>query len=200
MSLDQIRNAVRRKARQEAEAVEAEARRDAEQRIDAARRSIEAEFQRLLERDTQAAEQAAQRDVIQRRSEHNLALLRRRNEILDEVFSRATRRFTELPDEEYCAVVGHWMRERIPPEAAGEVFCPEGDLQRLRPAVEKLNAERGADARLTLAAYDGPLTGGVVFRAGQFEVDLSVDAMTTQLRESLAPELSRILFSGDLTV
>ncbi len=200
MSLDHIRNAVRQKAQQEAEGIEAEARRDAEQRIDAARRTIEAEFARRLEADRQAAEQAAQRDVIQRRSEHNLALLRKRNAILDDVLARAARRVAELPEDEYRAVVGRWMKDRIPPETGGVVLCSRRDMERLRPVVDALNAGRPAGARLEMAEHEKPPAAGVVLRASQFEVDLSVEVMTEQLRETLAPELSRILFPGETTV
>jgi vacuolar-type H+-ATPase subunit E/Vma4 len=200
MALDHIRNAVRQKAQQEAEAIEADARKDAEQRVEAARRTIEAEFARRLDADRQAAEQAAQRDVIQRRSEHNLSLLRKRNAILDDVLAQAARRMAELPDEEYCAIIERWMRNRVPDDAGGELLCNERDVERLRPVVDGLNAERPADAGLQLALYDRPLTGGVILRASQFEVDLSIDAMTARLRESLAPEVSRILFPGEMTV
>jgi vacuolar-type H+-ATPase subunit E/Vma4 len=200
MTFDHIRNAVAQKARAEAESIEAEARKDAEQRIEAAGRSIEAQFERRLEAESQAAEQEAQRGVIQRRSEHNLSLLRKRNAMLDDVLAQAARRMTGLPDKEYCAVIGRWMEERIPATAGGVVLCGERDLERLRPVVDALNAGRAADARLEMALHEKPPTAGVVFRASQFEVDLSVDAMTARLRETLAPELSRILFPGEMTV
>jgi vacuolar-type H+-ATPase subunit E/Vma4 len=200
MSLDHIRNAVAEKARAEAQAVEAEAQRDAALRVEAARHAIEEEFKRRLEADRQAAEQEAQRGVIQRRSEHNLELLRKRNAILDEVLEQAARRTADLPDEQYCAIVGRWMANRIPANAGGDVLCSQRDLERLRPVVERLNADRSADARLALTEHEDAPAAGVLFRGEQFEVDLSVEAMTARLREGLAPELSRLLFPGEMTV
>ncbi len=97
---------------------------------------------------------------------------------------------TDMPDEEYCAIVGQWMADRIPIQTGGVVLCSPRDMERLRPVVDALNAERSADAYLEMAEHEQPPTGGVLFRGSQFEVDLSVDAMTARLRENLAPELA----------
>ena len=199
MSLEYIRDAILADARAEAGRIEATARANRQERLEAARKSLDAEFARRLDRARRDAEQEARRRLMVRRSEHNLKLLKRRNEILDEVFEEAAGRFCDLPDEDYRSTVAVWMKE-LPADAGGEVLCSERDTERLAPLIEELNASRGPQARLKLVRHSEPLRGGVLFRAERFELDLSLDARLAQLREALAPEVAAVTFTGDLTV
>jgi len=193
MSVERIREVILAEARGEADSIESEARRRHDERLEAARKQIEQEFQRRFEQAERRARQDSERRVLHRRSEHNLALLQQRNTILDDLFRQAGEQLRDLPDEQYRELIGAWMEE-IPPDAAGQVFCHRRDEGRLRPLLDGLNGSRGADARLDLQPGDGPETGGVIFRAEKFEIDLSVDTRLASLREELAPEIARRVF------
>ncbi len=199
MSIDHIRQSILAQAKADADGIEAEARARRDKKLAAARKALEAEFARRTERARQDAQQESLRRKIRREGEHNLALLKRRNEILDDLFSRAAHHLTELPDDEYRAVMEKWMQE-LPGDTPGQMLCNERDMQRLAPAVKKLNASRPQNAQIQQARHEAPLLGGALFRAERFEIDLSVDARWRQSRQSLAPEVSRIVFPGDMTV
>jgi vacuolar-type H+-ATPase subunit E/Vma4 len=200
MSTDHIRKAILAEAQAEAKRVETEARRRHDERLAAARQALDAEFSMRREEARQKVEQAGHREVSQRRAQHNLDLLQRRNAILDDLFRRAGERLLELPDDEYRAVVESWVAE-LPADVAGEVLCNARDEKRLAPLVEKLNGRRPAAARLKLAPHAGePLLGGVICRTEKFQIDMSLDARLRRLREELAPEVAKIVFTGQVTV
>lgn len=199
MSIEYTRRLVLREAQAEAERIESEARAKADATLSSRRREAESEYARRLERAQEEIRQECERAVMQRRAEHNLALLKRRNEILDALFEQAGQQVARLPDDQYCALVGEWLHQ-VPADAGGELLCGAQDRKRLAPLVRDLNAGRPAGAQLTLRAHDQPVTGGVVFRGDKFEMDLTLDARLRMLRETLAPDVARIAFSGELTV
>jgi len=199
MSLERIREAVLAEARAEAQKIESEARKRHEEELRNARENLEAEFSRRLERAKHGAERESRRQTMARRAEHNHRLLKQRNAILDDLFRRAAEAVKDLPDEEYRSVLEKWMRE-LPKDIGGEVVCAEADESRLAPLVEKLNRARSPEARLKLTCRGSGSGAGVVFRTEKFEIDLSLDSRLQQLREDLAPEVSSMLFSDDVTV
>ena len=199
MSLEHIKQAIMAEAKAEAEKIEAEARSRCETKVEAGRAEIEGEFARREERSRLLAQQESHRRVMERRSRHNLALLQRRNAILDDLCRQAAERVTNLPDEEYSTVIEGWMKE-LPQDVGGEVLCNERDQVRLAPVVERLNASRPPHASLRLARHEEAFLGGVVFRTGKFEMDLSLDARVRRLREELAPQMSQTVFPDEVTV
>ncbi len=196
MSLERIRQAILTKARQEAEKIESEARVRREEELAAAGRSLQEEFEHHYQRASEDAQREGERQVVHRRYERNMELLRQRNALLDELFQRAARRLADCPDGRYREVVRGWMRE-IPPDAAGEVLCSERDAERLAPLIEDLNRSREADARLRLVPGERPAAGGVIFRTQSFEVDLSLDSRMARSREELTSKVAEILFQKD---
>jgi vacuolar-type H+-ATPase subunit E/Vma4 len=199
MSLDRIRTATLADARSEAERIENTARAHREERLEGAREALDAEFARRREQAQNEVRRQNRRQVVMRRSEHNLALLERRNEILDDLFNQAADRLADMPDEEYCAVIEDWM-QALPPDVGGTVVCSERDEERLSALAARLNDGRPEEARLRMDLHWGPLRGGVVFQTPLFEIDLSLDARLRRLREALAPEAARLLFPEQTTV
>lgn len=199
MSLDHIRETILADARSEAERIVATAREHNQQRLEAAREALEAEFARRREQTRHELRQQADRQVVMRRAEHNLALLKRRNEMLDELFSQAADQLADLPDEDYCAVVEAWM-QALPAGVGGTVLCNERDQERLAGLIARLNERRPEAARLRLEEHWGPLRGGVLCRTDAYEIDLSLDSRLKRLRETLAPEVARLVFPDEVTV
>ena len=196
MTVERIQEAILAQARAEAEKIEAEARQDHDKRLAADRQRIEAEYERRYATAEQTARQDSERQVLRRRSGHNLALLRKRNSILDDLFAKAADRFASASEEQYTAAVRQWMTE-LPSAVGGELLCNQRDAQRLGPLVTELNASRPPEGQLGLVPGDRPERGGVIFRTEKFEIDLSVDARIADLREELAPQVAEILFPED---
>ena len=199
MSLERIRETILSKARQEAEGVLSDARKRHEAQLAAARDSLQKEFAARLERAKQQARQECDREAAHKRSQHNLALLKLRNSILNDVFDDAAQRLLALPDDEYRQYVRLRMGD-VPAELGGELLCKKSDEKRLAPLVEEMNKARPVDAQLKLIPGDTPALGGVILRTQKFELDLSLDTQLAQLRDELAPEVAKGLFPHDVTL
>lgn len=199
MPLDHTREVILAEARAEAERILKTAQARRQEKLENAREALEDEFARRCERARHEAQQHAQRRIIARRAKHNLELLARRNEILDDLFAQAAQKLATLPDGEYRTVVQGWMRA-IPDDVGGTVLCNERDEERLAPLVAELNEGRSEEAKLQLARHPAPLRGGVLFQTATYEIDLSLDARVARLREVLAPEVARAVFPDEVTV
>lgn len=193
MTVERIRQAILDEARAEAEKIEAEARAGHDGELEAARRRLDQEFEQRFELGRQAAELDAHQRLMLARSRHNLALLQRRNTILNDLFKGGGDWVAGLDDGEYRALIAGWMGE-VPDGYGGEVLCNERDAARLAPLVEELNRARPPGAQFILVPGERPALGGVIFRAEKFEVDLSLDSRLARLREDLAPEVAQMVF------
>lgn len=199
MTVERIREAVLSEAREEAEEIDSEARSRQQERLESAKQELEEEFQERFEEARRETERRCERRVLQKRAEHNLALLRKRNAILDDLFDRAADQIRQMPDEQYRELIAGWMQE-VPSDTPGRLLCNEEDEERLRPLIQQINDEREAEAALELVPGDRPEEGGVIFSTEKFEVDMSVETRITDLRERLAPEVAQQVFPEDLSL
>ena len=200
MTVERIREAILAEAREEAEEIKTRAQERHDKRMKQAERDLRQEYDHRLETQKRQERQKAERQIMHRRSEHNLELLKKRNSILDRLFHRAGRSLAELPDEEYREVIRGWIETELPDDMAGDLLCNARDEERLAPLVEDLNDSRPDDARLELQPGERPETGGVLFKAEVFEIDLSIDTRVIALRDDLAPRIAEMVFPSDATV
>ncbi len=199
MSMDRIREAVIEEAEEKAQKIESEARARCEERLEQGKEQIEQEFQQKFEEQRQKIERTCERRLIQERSKHNLALLEKRNEILDRLFEQAAERIFKLPEDEYRELIGSWIAE-IPGDTSGTVICHTDDAERIRPLIDDLNAGRNENTQLEVEEGERPERGGVIFRTGKFEIDMSVERRINDLRDELAPTIAQKVFPDGLKV
>lgn len=199
MTVERIREAIISEAREEAEQIESEARSRREKRLEEAKQKLEEEFQHRFEEARRKVERRCERRVLQKRSERNLDLLRKRNQILDDLFDRAADQVRQLPDEQYRDLIASWMEE-VPADLSGQVICHEEEEERIRPMVESLNEDRDEGATLELVPGDRPEGGGVIFHTEKYEIDMSVGTRVADLRDRLAPEVAEMVFPENISV
>lgn len=199
MSMDRIKGAIIEEAEEKAREIKSEARARCEERLQQGKEEMEERLKGKFERAREKVKRDCERRVIQARSQHNLALLQQRNEILDQLFEEAAQRVFNLSDDEYRALLAKWMDE-IPNDTSGTLICHTDDSGRIRPLVDDVNAERPEGAQLELEEANQPERGGVIFKGDTFEIDMSVDTRINELREKLAPVIAEDVFPGDLKV
>jgi len=198
MSVERIKKTIIADAEKEAKNIIASAREEVDERLEKGRREIEDDAERRFEAEKKELSRDAERKVMQKRSGHNLELLRKRNEILQSVFERAERHLKEMDDESYRRMLGGWFSQ-IPEDVPGRLLCSNDDVRRVEPLVEEVNKDRGADAELALAGDDS-VESGLVFKAEGFEVDLTVKTKLNELRETLTPEVARMVFPENVKI
>ncbi|MFW6457335.1 MAG: V-type ATP synthase subunit E [Planctomycetota bacterium] len=199
MSMERIKEAIIDEAEEKAREIESEARARCEKRLQQGKEEMEEKLQSKFEQGRQKVERETERRIIQERSQHNLKLLQRRNEILNQLFEEAARQIFRLPDDEYRELLAKWMGE-IPDDASGTVICHADDAGRIRPLVDDMNGKRPENAQLQLREADHPEQGGVIFQGETFEIDMSVRTRVNELREEMAPVIADRIFPGNLKV
>lgn len=155
------------------------------------------EYESLTGAGTQEAEQRVQRMDRTARLEAKKDVLAVKQELIAAAYAQAKERVLALPLEEYGAFLA-----RLAAEAAStgteEVILNETDRARVgRQVVEKANAaaaDRGIPGSLTLSEATRPISGGLVLRQGDVEVNCTLDALLDQVRGTMDAEVAAILF------
>ncbi len=196
MSVERIKNAIIGEAEKEARQIVSQAEEERENRLETGSSGLESEFHRRFENIKKEAEQDAERKIMQKRSQHNLELLKKRNELLNSVFDKAAEQLQGLDDDAYREMLAGWA-DQIPSDASGEVLCNSSDVDRIEPLVKEL--DKNADGDISLEAEDH-IEDGMVFRAEDFEIDMTIRSKMNELREELTPEIARIVFPENIKV
>lgn len=196
MSVERIKNTIIGEAEEEACKIKKEAEAKRDERLEKSQHKIEGEFKQKLENAREEMDQESERKIIQKRSKHNLELLKKRNEILNSVFEEAYKQLKSLDDAAYQSMLAAWA-EQIPEGVAGKIFCNSSDIDRIKPLVMDINKNKDVDIGLDV---DDEIDGGIVFRSENFEIDMTVRSKMHESREELAPEVASMLFPEDIKI
>lgn len=188
MPLSQLEQTVANKAQAEADALLADAKRQADAfwekesarlREEHHRRmaALEAELRADLDRQTGGQE-----------AQDRLQLLQMKNQIIESVFSAAAEGIRDLPADGYR----RWLRGqllRLPSDQPLHVTANRTDL----PVIAQILKEVGRP-NLTAGTDAVPIAGGFIARGGRNDLDFSIEAVMSVLRESLAEDVAGRLF------
>lgn len=154
-----------------------------------------AAYEAALARGRQEIEAQVQRQERNVRLDTKKELLGLKQDLVNTAFLMAREKLLKMPKEEYVKFLTGLAVEA----AAGEeeVLFSEADAAVGAEVVEKANAAlaaAGKKAQLKLAAENRGIAGGLVLRAGDIEINCSIDALLSLKREELAAQVAGILF------
>jgi V/A-type H+-transporting ATPase subunit E len=120
-----------------------------------------------------------------------------KQELVSDAFERAEQKLLELPAEQYVAFLA-----KLAASAAltGEelLIFSEADRAKIGDKVVKaaneLLAAANKNAKLTLSAEAGAISGGVIISGGSIETNCSVNSLINQRRNELSSVAARVLF------
>jgi V/A-type H+-transporting ATPase subunit E len=192
MTLDNVEKAVLEEARAEAERLLAEARSRLGEKLAAEKREIEERFAGRRRREFSRLDSEHHRELSRARTEARLEVLKEKNRLVEEVFSRALARLAKLPAEEFLTLAGKCLAQ-VPPELEGSVLAGERERELLAgDFMKKVNASR--KGKLKLSDEAGPPGGGIVVRTERFEFDFSWAGRLADRKGALAPNVAATLF------
>lgn len=125
------------------------------------------------------------------------ALLRTKQELLDEAFARALDRLCALPEEEYCALLVKLAVSGCSTGSEELVFSPADRARYGKKVVIAANealARAGRPAALTLSEQSREMRGGLFIKHGAIENNCAFETIIRLLREQLAGETAKVLF------
>ncbi len=171
----------------------------AEEEAERIRGSYEAEGAELKEKLEQRAGDRAleekRRLIVNEELELRKQLLRKKREILDELYEQAKDEMEKLGEEDYLDL----MKEMILRGAISgneEIVVAKEQRNLYGDAFFKtLNGKNKLGKGFKLAEDAGDFSWGVILREGQRTVDLTLGVLVEQLRERIESEIAPIIFT-----
>lgn len=198
MALDQITQAVLERAEKNAELIVKSAQLAAEEKVEVWRKNAEIESEKTFQAMERTIDEELSRKLIQMQGTANKAVLKKKNEILQQIFARAKDAILSLPSEEYAEIMKRLLAKSAG-EAGGSVRVHADEREVFRALLDAFNEGRADNNKITLLE-DDPLQekGGFVYVSERFQVDQSLETLLNDIQYAAAPEISAALFS-DMT-
>jgi len=151
--------------------------------------------ERLKKESEQKAREESHRLVVSEQLDLRKSLLTAKRKILDEFFSEARKRVRSMPKEDTAGFIRKLILERA--ITGGEEIVPAAQQKDLfqDEFIEALNESFSGRGNFSLGEPSTDFSWGVILREGERTVDLSLEALFSQVIEESEPEVAALLFS-----
>jgi len=163
------------------------------------------EQQRVAAIEKEAQEEAGRRSADRKKkdlatAELDLrkAFLAQKQDLIQQVFDKALKRLVALRGEQYRRFIAELLLRAVEVGDEQVIFSSSDSHKVGEEVLEEINArlaKEGKKGGLRLVKEDRDLQGGFILRRGKMEVNCSLQALFSTVREDLEPEVSEILFS-----
>ena len=180
--------AVRKESDERCAAIKAEAEKKAQE-----------EYWRLVREGVKDTEQRVQRMDRTARLEAKKSVLNMKQEAVSRAFDLAREKIAELPERDYVGFLAR-MASEAAVTGQEEVVLNARDAAAVGAkavkAANELLAKRNLPGMLTLSAETREMSGGLVLKQGDIEVNCTVDTLLDLSRGELAARVAEVLFEG----
>ncbi len=162
-------------------------------------RLAQEQYWKLVREGVKDTEQRVQRMGRTARLEAKKSVLTMKQEAVSRAFDRAKAKIAELPEQDYVAFLA---REAAEAAVTGqeEVILSKKDRAAVGAKVVKAANEqlskKGIAGVLTLSDETREMTGGLILKQGDIEVNCTVDTLLELSRGELAARVAEVLFEG----
>lgn len=187
----------------DAEAECAALKKESDARIEAIRAENEQkaqdEYVRLVREGVKDTEQRVQRLDRTAKLEARKSILSMKQETVSRAFDLARERIAELPERDYVAFLAREAAEAAITGQEEVIFCERDRASVGAKAVKAANerlAAKGMPGMLTLSDETRAMSGGLMLRQGDIEVNCTVDTLLDLVRGELASRVADVLFES----
>ena len=170
----------------------------AEIRADSERRA-QAEYWKVVSEGAKETEQRSLRVARTAKLEAKKSILSMKQQAVSSAFERAKEKIVSLPEQDYVGFLAHQAAQAVM-TGEEELVMGEDDRARCGAKVVKAANEQlvklGRPANLTLSAITRPMSGGLILKQGDIEVNCTVDTLLELSRGELAAQVAEVLFEG----
>lgn len=181
----------------EIEVVEAESKVKCDEITAQYAKKAEAKYAEVLAAGMEENEQRVQRTDRTAKLDAKKALLQLKQDMVTETFTEAAKKICEISEDEYVSFLAK--------EAAAAVITGQEDIilnekdretvgKKVVKAANAILAEMGKEAHLTLSDKTAEMSGGLILKQGDIEVNCTVDTLLELCRGDLAAEVAKVLF------
>lgn len=162
-------------------------------------RRAQNEYERLVAEGAKETEQRAQRMDRTASLEARKSILSMKQEQVQRAFDLAKKKIASLPEQDY---VGFLARQAAAAAITGQeelIFSADDRARVGARVVKSANALlSGTDKypMLTLGEATRPMSGGLILKQGDIEVNCTVDTLLELQRGQLAAQVAEVLFEG----
>jgi V/A-type H+-transporting ATPase subunit E len=157
----------------------------------------DAEALEAVGRGKEQARKRIERSAGSSELETRRMILESKQKMVDMAFIRAKGLLLQLPDDEYASFLAKLAGQALL-TGKEEIILGQTDVDRygsrIIAKVNKLAAEKGLPAAVTVSSGSGSFEGGLVVRMGNVETNCTFDTLLRMLRDSMAGDVAGILF------
>jgi V/A-type H+-transporting ATPase subunit E len=197
MNAEQVVEKILSQAKTEAEKINAEAKESLASQQEELANELEEYRSQTHSMVRQAAEEKRLRLLAGARLELRKESLAAKRRLLDEVFTSAGRKLTEMGDDEYRGLMGKLITKAVQ-TGDEEIIVGRNEGRINAELVRQINSQLGSNHKgnLKLSENKGNFDTGFVLRRGKVKVNVTLPVMLAQAREKLEIELAKELFAS----
>lgn len=190
MSLEAIADRIREDAAKEAASIAGAAETERREALDSARRQLEDEFARSLDRISRESAEQEARLRFHAASEARRLVENEKRMLLDRAISNAVERLAGLPAGRYGEIISSILAS-CTMTGDIEVSIAPGDEERITPALLAKASGGGRNFRLSSRRHAG--RGGVVLTAGGVSLNATFQMLASLERERIVMQLAPLV-------
>lgn len=181
-------------AQREIDDVLAKARAEAEEITAQYQAQAKAEADDILARGERAAVERGQRLASVAQLECRKGVLAAKQEVIEEAFQLAMQKLTQLPQEEYVALLADLAVQAAAKGNEKLIFSVADRARVGKAVVVAANQKLGDRGQLTLSQETRPMQGGFILSDGQVEVNCTFETLVRLQRGTLSTQVADVLF------
>ena len=198
MSVDKIKAKILSDAQAEVQKIEAEIAQKVKKIQAEQGESVAAINKEAEEEGRWRAKDRLKKDLASAELELRKDLLEQKQKLIQKVFDKTLKHLARLKGEQYEKLIADLLLKTVQVGDEQVIFF-SGDGHKLRDEfLEEVNSrlvKEGKKGALRLIREDRDMLGGFVLRRGKREVNCSIKALISTVREDLEPVVAKILFS-----
>lgn len=181
-------------AQREIDDVLAKARAEAEEITARYQAQAKAEADDILARGERAAVERGQRLASVAQLECRKGVLAAKQEVIEEAFQLAMQKLTQLPQEEYVALLADLAVQAAAKGNEKLIFSVADRARVGKAVVVAANQKLGDRGQLTLSQETRPMQGGFILSDGRVEVNCTFETLVRLQRGTLSTQVADVLF------
>lgn len=192
--IEKIIDRISSDAQREIDDVLAAAQAEAEKITAEYQAQAQAQADEILSRGEQAAVERGERLASVAQLECRKEVLRAKQEVIDEAFRLAMDKLTQLPQEEYVALLADLAVQASAKGNEALIFSVADRARVGKAVVVAANEKLGERGRLTLSQETRPMQGGFILSDGVVEVNCTFETLVRLQRDTLSTQVADVLF------
>ena len=196
--IDKIAEKITEDARQGAEAILAEANREIDLIASKYALLAQEEEDRILALGGEQSKEIVRRAASAAEQEAKLRVLGMKQNMIARAFDACLQKLLALPENEYTALLAKLASEALSHGGAAEIILSPKDQPIGKQVLDLANGmlkQSGKQGSLALSAESREMTGGLVLKSGDVEVNCSLDTVLRLSKEELTHDVAAALFS-----